>query len=387
MIDLPQFISRGEAGRAKLVAAMRAVCASAAPGLPDLPDDAFLEPRLFAWSSRIRTVAVTPAQLLYRGHETGRLQNVEVASDAHGCVFVSGVGILETELPLTIFRLVRRAQGQLSLLHRGVPVAHCHLPTLHLPGSRIEWVRHSDPLVRAFFADHVDASGAMDMERAPQRYDELAGAALKAIARVHPWLHARLSACVRSVVLCRHARAASFAALGMHGMVFLNITGGASLAFFIDGLVHQGGHVLFSEATLERQALFKVDPDTPIGELAGSTDARTLYEAMHGLYTEYAVLDVLSRIEQERAVPARDLPEVRARMALTLKRLAADVKLAARLRDHLSELGAGLLDIFASAHREFLRRHGAALGSIDTAGHGEDFDLSVFRRRLYPFSS
>jgi hypothetical protein len=387
MLDLHQFLARGDAGRAKLVAAMRGVCANIDPELATVPDDALLEPRLFAWSSRTRTAPVTPGQLLYRGLESGGAQHLQVASDAHGIVFISGVGHLETELPLTTFRLVRRAQGQLSLLCRGTPVAHCLLPARHLPGSRIEWVRHADPLVRAFFADHVPGAGDIDLERSPQRYDELAEAALKAIARAHPALHGRLTASLRSVALFRHARVASFATLGMHGMVFLNVVGGASLAFFIDGLVHQGGHVLFAEATLERQGLFKLDPDTPVAELAGRADARSVYEALQGLYAKYAVLDVLSRIEQEHAVPARDLTEVRARMALMLKRLAADVALVVRLRPHLSELGIGLLEVFAAGHREFYRRHGAALASIHTEGHGDAFDVSVFRRRLYPFSS
>lgn len=216
-----------------------------------------------------------------------------------------------------------------------------------LPSTAIEWVQRLDPVLAGFLDRHVDGGNAMVLEAVPRHHDAQAGQAMQLLCRYAPTWHAQLCGVIDSVLLFRHPRAASFAALGLHGMIGLNLSCGASVGFFVDGLAHQGGHVAFIEATLDRHGWFNCAPDDPlrawIGEPGG---ARTVYETLSGLFTTSAVLEVQGSIPPLAWPGAADHWEQLGRMALAWK----------RLRQDLDGSGGCATDLFSPAGQTAARR-------------------------------
>jgi hypothetical protein len=151
--------------------------------------------------------------------------------------------------------------------------------------------------------------------------------AFAVIAALMPAYNDLICQVTRKVVLHSGERPNSFATPEAYGALFVNMALGDDEVFLVEDLVHQGGHVLFSAAAFDRERWLQVDPDTPLSA-AGSdpSERRTLYVALHGLFTEMAIVDVLDRWttrgDDLRGALAHLL---RGRLAFALRRLAAAV--------------------------------------------------------------
>ncbi|GAA4057391.1 hypothetical protein [Nonomuraea soli] len=195
-----------------------------------------------------------------------------------------------------------------------------------VPGTTIELVTGLDPILAAFLADNLDRPEELSLVEDPASHLPALERALALIAAVRPVFHEALTESLRAVLLFRHPDAESFAALGMHGMIFLNTPAGAGPAYFVEQLTHQGGHVLFSEATLSRGDFFTGDPEDSLSGYVGGDDPRALYDAFHGLYTESMECQVYTALlagdlpaEAERADFAERLKETGERHEIDLE--------------------------------------------------------------------
>lgn len=387
--DFERFIGMRSAGRQNLVAAMRDMTAKATAGEIDascLSDEAFLEPRLFAWHFGASRDTTTIMQMLF-GALYGRHSScLQVKTDGSGSVVLAGVGTLLTDVPDAELQLTCNAGGQpIYLAAHERTVQFKEVPRLLVPGTKIELIERADPVVQAFFSEYIDQSRPLELVQTPANYLPQIEKALRLIQVSAPGLHSALVTSVRSIVLFHHPTANSFAALQVHGMIFLNLNLNlrrpANTVFFVDGLVHQGGHVVFSEATLNRQVYFKVHPDSKMEEIIGQQDTRSVYEALHGLYTEYALVDVMDRARAASKFSRQQAVELQARTGFNLGRLGADLR---RLTPHVdqvfSSLGMNLFTHFKHAHDEVSNRCRLAM-PVYCEGQGDEFDIDMFLRK------
>ncbi|WP_316186556.1 MULTISPECIES: hypothetical protein [unclassified Bradyrhizobium] len=305
----------------------------------------------------------------------------QATSDEEGSLFISGHGYLLTGRPSTTYDITGLGSRRPTLFLDGRQIEYQFVPLNWIPGSSIEWICRPDPVLRSFFSQHVDASKELRLVQGHLPYISIAEAALDLISRYAPEFSKLLRHSLRAILLFRHPNSNSFAALGLHGMICLNVVKSKStLGFFIDGLVHQGGHMIFSEATLDRQLFFRLDPDSQLGEVAGQADRRSLYEILHGLYTEYAILDVMSHILQQATLAAYDELELRGRMTLTFRNMSNDVSLInAHRKKLLSADGERLVDFFESALRSFGPAYQGTC--LDVSEQLDEFDWATFCRQ------
>ncbi|MFM0170601.1 hypothetical protein PQR33_14885 [Paraburkholderia sediminicola] len=324
--DIDTFIRSHCIGRKILVATMRELTEKALPVStmpPSTPDEVLLEPRLFAWHFSSSRDTVDVAEVL-----TGKFRS--------------------------------------------------HLV---IPGTSIEIVECVDTVVGAFFRDHVDASRELELAENPAMHIPRIAEALELIERCAPDFHEALATSLRSIVLFRHPSAASFAALGMHGMIFLNLSHRPSTTFFVDGLVHQGGHVVFSEATIHRQCYFNLPPDTELEQVIGYQDGRTVYEALHGLYTEFALVDVMDRARFASQISAQEAIELHGRTEFIWKRFEADLRhLSPHANVIFSEVGLNLFNHFRHVY-DAARARRRTSSTFDLGGQADEFDVDEFYRR------
>jgi len=304
-----------------------------------LTESLLLEPRLIGWHFGPASKVVPIEQLLYRELPKDITRGVDVGSDECSA------------------RSKRR----------------------NVPGTAIELVEEMDAVIKGFLSQNIVGHEQIAIERSGP---DVTARLLRALALVEKHLPAiakLLHRSIRAILLFDHPTLNSFAALQMHGMIFLNIRRGTSVLFFVDGFVHQGGHVIFSEATLERQAFFKVSPDESLGSISGRRDARTAYEALHGLYTECALLEAFRALAQaDLEVAERN--ELAARTGFVLRRFRTDVRsMRGCANAVLSHQGELLLEYFAESLDQFESR--TALDTSDYTGHADDFDLTVFLKR------
>lgn len=325
--------------RSELAEAMRSM--SLPEDAPDaaVPDDAFLEPRFFSQLAQPTFELVSVDQLLLAHRAEGELA-AQALTDGAGTVHLPGVGTCRTTRPTTEVTLrLDAARSTVSLAAAsGAVETYPIVPASFVPGTGIEVVRHLDPVLAGFLDLSVPDAPAPVLVADPGAHVDRLAEALSLVDRVRPDLSASLRESVRSIVLFRHPSAESFAALAMHGMIFVNVEHGESLAFLVEHLVHQGGHVLFSEATLHRGDFLAVDPETELGTVTSTQDRRDLYGAFHGLFTEHVEVQVFAAALASGAVPEGDVAEFREHLVAVAARHEDDLSL---MEPHAGELFTG----------------------------------------------
>jgi hypothetical protein len=263
---------------------------SADESLAAMPDEAFFEPRLYAELVHLGddTPKMTIGQLIFAANAE-REGKFQARTDAHGVVSLPGFGHGVTPY---LGKLVTVSVDKNSL-KIGVQFGAEGGESVELvsdallPGMAITIVDHVDPVLAAFLEQHLDDPDEFKLISDVHAHREQIEAALLLIKQVRPDFHSWLVKSLRSILLFQHPTAESFASIGMHGMIFLNVPHDAHVGYFVEELAHQGGHVVFSEATLSRPDFFLGDPDQELSDFIGTDDPRTVYDALHGLYTEH----------------------------------------------------------------------------------------------------
>ncbi|MFJ4651901.1 hypothetical protein ACIP5Y_11575 [Nocardia sp. NPDC088792] len=329
-------------GRTELSAVIRNVTGAVYPELARaLPDEAFFEPRLYCQLSNPAVFDMMPAAQLTLGHAAGERLSVTVRTDGAGAAVVPGVGMIRSAQPDRDIAVDYAPE---------VPDAGLvcdegeFMPALFAGDTPIEVVQHIDPVVGGFLSEHVEQLDKLQLVRAADFTADL-GRAVELIAAADESYHRALCESVRSILVFTHPDAESFAALGIHGMIFVNAQHGSSVDLFVEHLVHQGGHVIFSEATLDRAAFFLVDPDAELPELG----ERSAYNFFHGLFTEHMECRILVDILSGGGAGEAETPIFRAHLEHVAERHARDLHVAHERRASVfSTAGTRLVEGFES---------------------------------------
>ncbi|HET9081701.1 MAG TPA: hypothetical protein VFO01_14485 [Trebonia sp.] len=349
--------ARRSSARAELAEAMCSLAAGdqAPEGLlAAAPASAFFEPRLYTQLVHPDdgTPGMTLEQLLFASVPEGRCA---ARTDAAGVACLPGLGRCPTPYPdAVITTRFDGPAGTVTVRHGdAAEVEVPWLPCTVVPGTIIEIVGHADPVLGAFLARHLDGLGLFSLVPAHDSYDAVLAAALQLIGEVRPAFHSWLLESLRAILLFRHPSAESFAALGMHGMIFLNVPAGAGLAYFVAELTHQGGHVVFSEATLDRADFLQADPDREMSDITGEADSRSVYDAFHGLYTEHMESQVMLAVLRAGGVDVGDVADFEQHLAEVMRRHRRDVELFRRISPAVfTGPGQAVFTVIERAYRE-----------------------------------
>jgi hypothetical protein len=321
------------------------------------------------------------SQLLCSGNRGAFSKARMVSSDAQGRVFLSGHGYLQTATRCEELRLERNSAHDTFRVYQGDGLIPANLsPRVVIPGTDVEVVRFVDPIIEEFFASYlgIEAEELKLVEPTDSHLKSLERA-IEVISVVDSAFRDGLLSSLKSVVLFDHPTLNSLAAIQLHGMIFLNVRWPQTISFCVDGLVHQGGHILCNEATLDRQKFFKVDPDTEVGVLTKRQDSRSVYEALHGLYTEYSLIRILLGIEAGQLLDGRELLETYGRLAFICSRFRHDLETLSEIRQQLfSTDGLALYDSCMELSM-WLSDNRSDLCDANLTGQDDEFDLEQFQ--------
>lgn len=330
------------------------------------PADAFFEPRLYSQLVLGGFPSTTADQLLLAS-DTGTDSPHTVLSDAEGVVHVPGLGRYVTGRPSTEFT-VRHDPDDHTLTVEPGGESYRLEPSTRVPGTDVEIVDRMDPVLDGFLRLHIDRYDELTVRTDARIHLPRIARALDLIAAVSRPYHTALTESLRSILLYEHPTAESFAALGMHGMIFLNVPGTAGTDYFVEELVHQGGHVLFSEATLNRGDFLRVDPEAPLSRILGRDDPRNAYDAFHGLFTEHMEYQIVLGVLEQRLADDEERPAFARHLASVARRHRRDLLLIEPHADEIfTPLGREVLQAFRDAYERAERRHPQLLHPVPDA--------------------
>jgi hypothetical protein len=232
---------------------------------------------------------------------------------------------------------------------------------------------------------HLDAAAGVDWPAtaaSAARFGPALERAFALLDEVQPHVAARLRATVRVVVTFAGDGPNSFATLSAHGAVFLNRRPGDDLAYAVEELAHQGGHVLLTTMLFGAEHdCFVVPPEAPlVVDGAGDPEGRTVLVTLHAVYTEALMTGCLWGALQAPGVSAAERHELRGRLGYILCRFRHDL-IDLLSADVLSARGRRLADGCRRVYDTAVGRWAPTAPRLDLSGQPYAFDRRVFLRR------
>lgn len=293
-------------------------------------------------------------------------------ADDDGVVELPGIGHIRGNRPHVDVEIAWGGEDHVDV-RRPEGREHMRLtPIETVPGTRAVVAPTIHPFFRRFFA--------VDTAACPLLATRVT-TAFQLIAQATPTLHTHLADAVRRVSVHRAGHVPSFATPRAHGAVFLAVTDDQGDVGLAEDLVHQGGHVLCTAMTVDRDLFFAREPSTPLGSITGSTiEPRTLYEAFHGVFTEAAMVLFLTRVLDEDILDGQQQHEALGRLALIASRTGrdlADLSIGGLFTDE----GTRVLHLCRAALADALERRRHELRTLDLRDQPYAFSYTAFAAR------
>ena len=381
-------LERVSKGQRELADAMRALVRTEAPevadAVADAGDDPFLEPLLFSYFAEDAPRLGLPQILFGALAPQARPDVIEVHTDDRGRIYLPRVGYLLTDLPDAALMLTwDRGPDRYSLWRDRSTIAARFEPLVHLGQTRVEVLAHANPLLMTRFRDIRARPVLPDVEgHGPEHLAHLERA-LALIGDCCPTYRALIELVTRQLVVFRYPEVNSFASINLHGAALFNSPTPCDEVYFCDELVHQCGHVIFNAATVRRREFLAMDPERALNEIAPrELDGRTIYDAFHGLFTEYAMSKILRELDERQILSGSQAHELYGRLSFITRKFRVDVRNLGG-DGVFTPLGQDLYRFFARACAELVAARPELL-TTNMSGQGYNFDHQLFSRSNLP---
>lgn len=343
----------------------------------DFEDDSiFLEPVLIARLTQPSDPMADLEQVLFASlssHDKER--GIRVTADANGTVDIPRIGTF-VGLPANA-RLDLAWRGDRPILSEGSePIRSDFIEPLRIAGvPEVSRCLPSilAPLFRAPTSVRIDVSaGAHHAAHLRAAFGLLCG--------LCPDLHRHILGVVRRLVVFALDDHNSFADLRAHGTAFINIAAGDDDVFLVEDLAHQCGHVVFSALTFERDAFLAVPSATPLAAADPTPgEDRTVYTALHGVFTEACMVQALSAWLERDAPPAgsRRRHEIEGRLAFILLRFGRDLS-SLRRETYFTAVGDWFVAEFEKMFESALARWRSLVREVDLTNQSYNFNYQRY---------
>jgi hypothetical protein len=348
--------------------------------LLDFHDDAtFLEPLLFAYFNTPQP-QVRLDQILY-GYINDDLKppSINVFADEAGIIYLPNVGYFQTEHRNRTLRLVfNPSENNYYLEVDKTPITYNFKRILRAKDTPIEICQFMPPLLDQLFRDPAGNNVEVDVESIIEKQIDNLNEAIRLIRTHYPPYFEYILKVTRKIVVYNGRYPYSFASLSAHGIAFLNADEKNDEVFFLEDLVHQCGHVIFSAVTWEKQDYLKVDPETPLSEYTlVDEDKTSIYGAFHGLFTQTNINQCLLSCYQANIFSGKQLHELLGRISDDMKRFKSAINLLGH-KEIFTEQGWQLYSDFKRVFEELYQNNQSLINGFDTSNQPYIFNYNKF---------
>ncbi|MDX2245126.1 MAG: hypothetical protein NW224_30985, partial [Leptolyngbyaceae cyanobacterium bins.302] len=242
----------------------------------------------------------------------------------------------------------------------------------------IEVCRYNHPLLQKFFINNSGEKVHVDIEQITHLHINHLSKAFSLIQNLLPDYYEYILKVMRRIVIYSGHLPFSFATLAAHGIVFLNASEDNDEVFFIEDLIHQCGHVIFSAYTLDPEEILQINPNIPLKQLTGDErDNRDVYSILHGVFTEVWMNQCMNLCYESCYFSTRQRHEILGRFALILTRFGCDLRDLSSL-NIFTEKGKILLMRFFKVYHEILNKRYKLLSHLDISNQSYCFNYNRF---------
>jgi hypothetical protein len=231
-----------------------------------------------------------------------RPARIRVVSAGNGVVHMPQIGYFKTRVKNAQLDLICE-NDVFRLEHGGENVAHAFEDRIMVADGKLEVYRYHHPLLTPHYIPYDPwvkdlPPMEVEVEDAVKRHLPSLEKALAILKQDCPPFYDEILTTNRSITLFHNPAVYCFVTLSIYGAIFLTTIPENDEVFFLEELMHQCSHNTFNAVLFDKEDYFRIDAEhAMLGEhLNKKNETRTIYSALHGLYTvvkRYEGFDVL----------------------------------------------------------------------------------------------
>ena len=312
--------------------------------------------------------------MLKSSHIAEDLLQATVHTNSQGVIVFPGLGYAAGFQPNTVYEIILRSQGGSHLL-----------PWIDQKPVAIEKFGRVQPGILLVVQLHPSLEkyctkqfGKTFRPSCPEEAIINLDAALAKIQAIFPDLHDLLGSCIREVVAFQDQTLNSFAIEIVPGTIFSSLPRKPTVPFFIEDIMHQGGHAILDAALFPIQDDLSFERQTLISSYnANPSDERTVYTLLHAIFTELLISEALLRSIEFDYLNAEDQLEAKGRVVFALHKCCIDYQNLS-LIGQLGATSTLLKAEYESRLVHALDRAKKRISGVSLEGQRYNFDLDVF---------
>ena len=337
-------------------------------------DNIYLEPLLYAYLNQTDNKWL---DCIIYGYSTEKQSKIKVFSNHEGVIFLPKIGYFITNKPDSTI-VLNTDEDQYMLEYMGEALLYTFEPLLYLPNN-IEILKYQHPLFEPFFINDNGVSTDLKISEVYKGHISHIKKALQILKECNRQHYNLLKKTLKRIMLYTAHEPNSFAVLGAHNMIFLNVNTWDNEMFFVDHLSHEGAHVTFNTITYEsKYELFNVNYNAKFSEVSGRTgEHSSVYLRFHGLFTFFEITKSLKSCMVNKHLSAKNIHGARGRFAFQLKRFQTSLNGFEGL-DIFKTEGQLWFNLFYKECLKLNNEHGEVKTQYNLSGQSYDFNSKVF---------
>jgi hypothetical protein len=291
-------------------------------------DYIYSEPLLFSYFSRTNP-NISLQQILFGYYpKEKKPSNFKVKSDQKGLIYLPNYGYLQTDELFVELTLIYSNDNIVIYKDKKIiKYTFSPISRLNLYDKAIEVTNRIDLLSQKFFydwkgIDKKDVDCILNSD--PVNLDHYKDNIKNAFLILNQYFEndcSKFMKTTRKIVLFSHAKLRNFAVRESHGTIFLNVNEDSNVCFFLEELIHQCSHIVFNAITYDISDYFSANPYSTLSEYIPRKDDRTLYGALHGVYTTGKIVDLFLKLAKSKNNFDKDFDyEILGRLAININR-------------------------------------------------------------------
>ena len=240
--------------------------------------------------------------------------------------------------------------------------------------SNIEFINKNDRLFENLFIDKDEKVIEVDfMDKEPYEKDFIK--ALDILKKYSPPFYNQLILSLKKIIFFR-GNSYCFSTIKVHNCIFFNVNESVNDIYFLEHLLHEGGHIIFNNITFEsKNDLFKYNHKTLFKDIKGfEKEHGDLYSRFHGIFTHYIISsNFYEFLKKGIYKDDQKIKELEGRFCFDMNKYKISLDLFSK--NILSEKGYRLYYIFLSKFNEIQNNSSISIKTYDLSNQNYMFSF------------
>ncbi|MFV0233927.1 hypothetical protein OBK30_12810 [Empedobacter falsenii] len=344
-------------------------------------NEIYLNPLLFSFFTLENyQLNITLDQILYSDLPVNSKLNVN--SDKYGIIYLSGYGYLLNVDKNTKF-IFDKNKFKLYTLGSNVMVNYDYKPLNIIDNANIELSIYSNPYLEKLIESYIQNSNNFSKHEhiyLVNKHKNDIKKALNIIEEVIPDFYKLILDSTKNIFLYENQNIRSFVTRKCHGTIFLSVDDKSNITYFLEEIIHQCGHNIFNSVTFNVNEFIQISENTNLGSLIKNNDSRTIYDALHGVFTVSTGTQILYEVYNKIDLGDDELnKELLARLAIKSKRFRTGIE-RIRFNEIFTEKGKIIYDILDKKCEQIITNNKDIFNKFNFSNQPPVFSYEMFKK-------